>query len=275
MTGALHGKRVVNTRAEHQAGDLDALLHARGALPLAYPCIATKAPDDSAELDTALGQLILGDFDWLALTSANTVHSLHQRLKALGVRLPDPRRFRTAAVGPATAEAARSLLGLRVELVPDEYLAEGLAAALRPAAGTRILLPEAAIARPTLAESLRAAGAQVITVTAYRTVRGRGGVAVPRLLDAGEIDAVTFTSSSTVTYFLERLREEGDPAQARLHEVCLACIGPKTAETVYQHGLQSAVIAAEHTLAGLVDGLEFYFAERINQKDGAHSHGNH
>jgi uroporphyrinogen-III synthase len=275
MTGALQGKRVVNTRAEHQASDLDALLHARGALPLTYPCIATKASEDSAELDNALGRLILGDFDWLALTSANTVHSLRERLAALGARLPDPPRFRTAAVGPATAAAARSLLGLEVDLVPDEYLAEELAAALRFGPGTRVLLPEADIARPTLAESLQEAGARVTTVTAYRTVRGQGGVAVPRLLDAGEIDAVTFTSSSTVTYFLERLREEGDPAQARLHEVCLACIGPKTAETVYQHGLQPAVIAAQHTLAGLVDGLEFYFAERINQKDGAHSHDNH
>jgi uroporphyrinogen-III synthase len=274
MTGALHGKRVVNTRAAHQAGELDALLQARGAVPLAYPCIATQPPENSAELDKALGQLILGDFDWLAVTSANTVHSLYNRLAVLGVRLPERPGFKIAAVGPSTAGAVWSLLGLEVDLVPDEYLAEGLAIALQPAAGTRILLPEADIARPTLAESLRGAGAQVTTVTAYHTVRGRGGVAVPRLLARGEIDAVTFTSSSTVTYFLERLRVEGHQDETRLRDVCLACIGPKTAQTARQHGLEPAVMATEHTLAGLLDGLAAYFAERMNHKNGVQTHDN-
>lgn len=254
---ALSGKRVVNTRAAHQAGALDALLYARGAIPLAYPCIAIAPPDDPALLDSALSDLAAGHYDWLILTSANTVAALVQRLARTELSL-EGAAFRTAAVGPATTATARQSLNLDIADLPAAYIAESLAECLPVTSGTRVLLPESALARPTLADMLRARGAEVTVVTAYQTVCGRGGVDVPRLLALGQIDALTFTSSSTVTCFLERLSDAGaSPEQAR--PVCAACIGPKTAETARGCGFTTRVVAPEHTLEGLVAALETYF----------------
>ncbi|NDJ60687.1 MAG: uroporphyrinogen-III synthase [Chloroflexi bacterium] len=257
---SLQNKRIVNTRATHQAAEFDALIRARGAAPLAYPCIAIQPPDDPSALDAALQRLASGDFDWLIITSANTVHSLAQRLGALGLSLPNG-VFKTAAVGPATTEAILASLGLTVDLMPDDYIAESLAAALNPQAGARICLPESAIARPTLAQHLQAAGAVVEVIKAYQTVRGSGGVNLPAMLAAGQVDAVTFTSSSTVEHFTARLADAGVD-QHKLDQVALACIGPKTADTAAALGMTRAVVAAEHTLHGLLDSLETYFLQK-------------
>ena len=106
MTQVLRGKAIVNTRASHQASDFDLLIRERGAVPIAYPCIAIVPPDDTTELDAALKQLNAGGFDWLGLTSANTVYSLAQRLHKLDLMLTG--KFKVAAVGPSTAEAAQA-----------------------------------------------------------------------------------------------------------------------------------------------------------------------
>lgn len=259
MTGALAGKQVVNTRAAHQAADLDDLLHARGAAPVAYPCIDIAPPPDTGLLDEALRAASGGAFDWLALTSANTVLSLSRRLDARGLPASALSRMQIAAVGPATARAARDLLGLETALLPDEYVAESLVEAVRGRPGVRVLLPQSDTARPALADGLAAAGMEVTAVVAYRTVTGGGGADVPALLRAGGLDAVTFTSSSTVEHFLHRLECEGGVA-AHLDGVCLACIGPVAAATARERGLTVAVVPGEHTLAGLVAGLERYFS---------------
>ncbi|MFW5691673.1 MAG: uroporphyrinogen-III synthase [Chloroflexota bacterium] len=262
MTPDLRGRRIVNTRAVQQAGAFDALIRARGAVPLAYPCIAIVPPADTAPLDAALLGLATGAFDWLVLTSANTVYSLAQRLDALDLTLDDSRRFRTAAVGEATAQAAQDWLKLPVDLMPDDYVAEALAAALLAAVdagvGRRVLLPESAIARPTLAQLLTDGGAAVTVVDAYRTVRGAGGVDLAGLLRQGAVDVVTFTSSSTVTYCVERLAAEGGDITG-LAAVCLACIGPKTAQTAADHGLTVTVIPDTYTLEGMLDALAQYW----------------
>jgi len=256
----LHGKRIVVTRAAHQAGELDALLRDRGATPVAYPCIAIAAPEDAGPLDATLRDAARGEYDWLVLTSQNTVAILAERLAALGLSGAHLRGLAVAAVGPATAEAASQLLGLDAALAPDEHVAEALAAELveRLPAGQRVLLPQAEIARPVLAEQL-AAGLQVTPVVAYRTVAGRGGVDLADLLARHEVDAITLTSSSTARYLVERLEREGG-RRADLAGGCLACIGPETAATVRRLGLQVGVMAKEYTLAGLVAALEAYFA---------------
>jgi uroporphyrinogen-III synthase len=250
MTDASRGKRIVNTRAAHQAAALDALLMARGAEPVAYPCIAIVPPQDTTQIDRALRS----DYDWLVLTSANTVLVLAQRLKALQLRVTG----RVAAVGAATAECAEALLGVRVEVMPEQFIAENLAAALEITSGTRVLLPESAIARPTLAAMLRERGADVEVIPAYQTVRGSGGADVPRLLQARQIDAITFTSSSTVEHFLGRLEAEGG-SREHLQGVGIACIGPQTEKTARACGLDISVTASIHTLEGLVEALEGYF----------------
>ncbi|MFN8561211.1 MAG: uroporphyrinogen-III synthase [Anaerolineae bacterium] len=202
-----------------------------------------------------------GEFDWLVLTSANTVYALEERLSALGLSVAGA-SFRVATVGPATAGAAQGQLGLIPADLPEEYAAESLADSLPIQPGTRVLLPESALARPTLENRLVARGAIVTTVTAYQTVCGRGGVDLPALLAQKQVDALTFTSSSTVTYLLERLAREGGLLEAAL-DVCAACIGAKTAATARECGFRTIITAGEATLDSLVDALEAHFEQTI------------
>lgn len=256
----LAGRRVVNTRAEHQAAALDALLIARGAIPVRYPCIAIALPQDTTALDEALTALAAGEYDLLALTSTNTVLMLHQRLLTLKLTLP---RVRTAAVGEVTARAAEQL-GLRVETVPEAYIAEGLAAALGDLTGQRVLLPESELARPVLSGLLRISGARVDVVTAYVNIPASGGEDAPRQINAGTVDAVIFTSGSTVANFLERFTREGGE-RAALLRVCVACIGPQTAQAAFRRGLRVDVQPAVYTLDALVAALDDFFTHSADR----------
>ncbi|HKP74957.1 MAG TPA: uroporphyrinogen-III synthase, partial [Longimicrobiaceae bacterium] len=154
-------------------------------------------------------------------------------------------------IGPATAEALAKH-GVRADLVPGEYVAEAALEALSAAtelAGKRILIPRAAEARPVLPDGLRTRGAEVHEVAAYRTVRdGSGAEGVREKLDAGEIDWVTFTASSTVRSFASLLG--ADAGKARV-----ASIGPITSETVRELGMRVDVEAEEYTIPGLVQAL--------------------
>jgi len=194
---SLTGKRIVVTRAADSAGDLEELLRSRGAEPLPYPCIAIAAPEERGPLDAALRSLYAGDFDWLVITSRNAVTALVECLQALGLERRSLSRFAVAAVGSATARAAERELGVHADLIPCEFVAEALAAALveRIRPNDRVLVCQADIARPVLAEALQAAGVAVTSVVAYRTVIGSGGVDLRSLLAAGRVDAITFTSA--------------------------------------------------------------------------------
>lgn len=261
MSG-LAGRTVVNTRATHQAAELDALLEARGALPLPYPCIEMAPPEDPAPLDKALRRLAGGEFDWLVVTSANTAVALADRLRFLGLALKPSASLRVAAVGPATAEAVRQQLGLPIAAMPGLYWGEAMIEVIRPAPGLRVLLPQSEIADRTVEDGLRDGGALVTRVDAYRTIIGRGGVELLALLDAGKVDAIAFTSASTVTNFVKRLEAKGGNIDLPA-AVCIACIGPKTAYIARDLGLTveaRAVLPAEHTLEGMVDALEAYFS---------------
>ncbi len=266
MMKAMLGKRVVNTRAVHQAGALNALLEARGAVPLAYPCIRIMPQEDTTALDNGLLDLIAGRYKWLVLTSANTVMVMAERLIALGLSLTGA-AFHTAAVGPATAAAAQNYLGVQVLDLPDEYVAESLADHIGLEAGERIFLPESALAKAALAQALTARGARVDTVTAYQTVSGIGGVDLSSLLAHGQIDALTFSSSSAVTYFAERIQNEGGQLASAIM-VPAACIGPKTSHTAYEHGFTTILTpSGANTLSGLVTTLEHYFEQVIKSKE--------
>ncbi|MCA9885043.1 MAG: uroporphyrinogen-III synthase [Anaerolineae bacterium] len=259
MTLPLHGKTIVNTRAIHQVADFDVLIRERGAIPVSFPCIAIVPPDDTTEWDAAIQQLIAGAFDWLILTSTNTVYSLSQRLKALELSLRG--NFKTAAIGPSTADAARTQLGIEVDLMPDEYIAEALAETLLLQGAQRVFLPESAIARPALKDALVEAGVAVMVVDAYQTACASGGVDLPAMLRRAEIDAITFTSSSTVDCFIERLTTEN--GSLTLGEVVIACIGPKTAQTAIAHGLQVVIVPQDYTLSGLLDAIENYYIKDL------------
>ncbi len=253
---ALTGKQIVITRAPGQAPVFARLLRERGAEPLLYPCIDIAPPADPAPLDAALHEAARGAFDWLVLTSSNSAQAVASRLSEFGLRLPAV--LRVAAVGTATAEAARQLLGVQASLIPETYTAQALAGALLPAAGKRFLLPKSALAGDALAQTLLDAGALVTVVSAYETVLGSGGVDLPALLAAGAVDAITFTSPSTVNNLLARLDvTRGDAAI--VGRVCIACIGTTTARAARAAGFTVNVTAAEHTLPGLTRALEHYF----------------
>lgn len=261
MTQGLVDRRVVNTRAPHQAAALDEVLRAHGAVPLEYPCIEIVALEDNVEFDAALRELAGGDYAWLVLTSVNTVLAVARRLDALHLSLAGA-SFRTAAIGPATRDAARDQLGIETLVVPEKFVAESLGETLPVRRGERVLLPESEIARPTLANMLRARGAFVTVVMAYRTAQGHGGDDVPRLLAQGSIDAVTFTSASTVVNFLERVGREGGSVPHALG-VCAACIGPITADVARKHGFTNIVVPDEYTLAGMTEALEGFFCNEF------------
>ena len=254
----LAGKHVVITRATHQADELAKLLRARGAEPLNYPCIAIAPPEDTTALDSAVQAATAGKFEWLVLTSANTVQSLAERLAALGLGASALAGLKVAAVGTATAAAAQHILSLTVSTLPEEFRAEALAKAIDFTPGTPILLPQADVATPDLAQALAERGTRVHTVIAYRTVVGSGGINLPAELAQGCIDAITFASPSAVCNFIWRLVEEGGSTHD-LAGVTLACIGPATLKKARECGLSIAVTASVSTLEHLVGSLEEYF----------------
>lgn len=257
---ALAGKVVIVTRAEHQAAALESLLQAEGATTYRYPCLAIAPPDNCGPLDDALRGVAAGQFDWLALTSANTVDALAQRLAAIEMESEALASLRIAAVGSSTARAAEESLGLRVETIPMSFSAVDMARAFPDIAGARILLPQSALADDEMTRALAQRGARVTSLIAYQPGMSRGGVDLPVLLQAGTVDAITLTSASTANNLARRLQSEGGDIHM-LQGVCLACIGPSTAQALETLGLRADVIASEHTLVGLTQALVAYFAQ--------------
>ena len=248
-TQPLAGRRIVITRARTQASALCARLEALGATVLEFPTIEICPPLDYAPLDDALRNL--GAYDWLIFTSVNGVESYLRRARQLGVD-PRPPRARICAIGPATQRAAEAV-PLRVDVVPQTYVAEGLVGALgaEDLAGKRILLPRAAVARDLVPRELADLGARVDVVEAYRTLvpadaseRARAAFSGPQ-----PPDWITFTSSSTVTNFVKAAGTEC------LAGVRVASIGPVTSRTARRVGLRVDVEAAVYTIDGLVDAI--------------------
>jgi uroporphyrinogen III methyltransferase/synthase len=237
----LFGRRIVVTRAREQASDLVERLHRIGAETIELPAIVIDEPEDGgAELRECAALLRRGDFEWVVFTSANAV----DRFCAL---LRDARDFGTskvAAIGPGTADALRRF-GVDPDLVPERFVAESLVDVF-PSGRGNVLLPRAAVARDVLVTGLAAKGWAVTVVEAYRTRPAEPSSAA--LAEAGKADAITFTSSSTVTNFLQVAGLDSVPP-------VVACIGPVTAATARAAGLTVDVVADEHTLAGLVDAL--------------------
>jgi uroporphyrinogen-III synthase len=246
----LGGKRVLVTRPQAQASDLVHRLQELGAVPITLPTIRIVAPADNyAGLDVALRQL--ATFDWAVFTSVNGVVSVWQRLTVLGLDAQAFTHLRLAAIGPVTAEALVGR-GLRVEVLPDHYVAEALLSAIPHPAGQRFLLPRAAEARDTLHIGLVTAGAEVVEVHAYRTLPAELSPEALEVLEHG-IDILTFTSSSTVRNFVAQVGAAR--AQALASRAVVVAIGPITANTAHELGLRVDAVASEYTIAGLVQAL--------------------
>lgn len=251
----LFGKTVVVTRTRQQASDLGAQLTELGANVIEVPTIELTAPEDASAIDAALRSA--GQYDWVVFTSANGVHFARQRLMELGLDARALGNAKIAAIGQATAAAVRDALCLKVDLCPENFVAEALADALCQAkqiAGKRFLLLRADIARPVLRHRLEQGGAaEVNDVPIYET---RPAKALPpgllEMLDGGQVDWITFTSSSTVKNFVALL---GKQHHQRLQRVHLASIGPITTTTMKELGLEPTVQAEEYTIDGLVAAI--------------------
>lgn len=250
MSGPLGGKRIVVTRTREQASGLASGLRALGAEVLEAPLIRIEPPASFAALDAALHQLAA--FDILIVTSGNTVKVLVERKPP-----PWPAQPFTVAVGPATAAALRAH-GLRVDLQPEPSVAESVLRETAPtAAGKRVFLPQAAAARDLIAEGLRAAGALVEKVEAYRTVPDQSSRTLLELAFASGVDAVTFTSSSTVESLFALLGE--GHAQRLLAHVRCCSIGPVTSASLRARGIEPSAEARTHDIDGLLQSIAELF----------------
>jgi uroporphyrinogen III methyltransferase/synthase len=245
----LFGKRVVVTRARDQAEALAAKLRALGADAIELPTIEIVSAPDYKPLDQAIAEL--GSYDWLIFTSANGVRYFVERLDQSRQDLR-ALRARICAIGEATRSAIETL-HLKVDLMGEEFVAESLVEAFRSIdlTGKRVLLPRAAIARDVLPHELRARGACVDVVEAYRTIlpESAGKQAAEIFGGARKPDWITFTSSSTVQNFV---RVAGKDA---LHGVKVASIGPVTTATARKMGIEVAAEAKVYTTDGLVEAI--------------------
>lgn len=256
----LEGKRIIVTRAHHQAADFVRELEALGATVIRIPTIEIRPPQSFQPLDKALA--IIRKYDWLILTSVNGVHALKKRLEKASLPASALRHLSIAAIGPATA-AEIERLGLRVACTPEEYVAEGVVSALRDQiSGKNVLLVRAKVARDVIPRELRSAGAEVEVVEAYETVvpvnaakKLQEQIADSRL----QADAITFTSSSSARNFAAILPSGASPKQL-LQGVSVASIGPVTTATLQEIGITGCLQAVTYTVPGVVDALVRHFA---------------
>lgn len=274
----LAGVRVLVGRAKHQAGSLSAELRKFGAEVLEIPFIEIRKPGSFKPLDSALRNL--DNYDWLILTSVNGVEAMWDRL---GKLRPVPRipalpwksgssgqrkgRPRVAAIGPATKKAIEQR-GLKVEIVPKEYVAESVVRSLKSKVkGKRVLLVRAKVARDVIPQELRKTGARVDVVEAYETVvpkSSRTRLQTALKNSDSRPHVVTFTSSSTVRNFVQLLGEK----KPDLAGILTASIGPVTSTTLREHGLAVDIAAREFTIPGLVAAISRVAHRKISGGKG-------
>jgi uroporphyrinogen-III synthase len=247
VTQPLAGRRVLVTRAAHQAGKLSDGLRVLGAEPVEVPVIEIQPPESYGPLDDALRKI--ESYDWLILTSANTVQVLAERAAAFGIVTAEASP-QVAAVGKATAEAARQA-GFTVALTPDVYVAERLVNALcDQVTGKRVLLVRAAVARDVIPDALRSVSAHVDVVDAYQNAIPTGATKRLQRELSGGIDAATFTSSSSAMHLAEVARAGG--VSFPFAGIPAISIGPITSATLRELGWEPAAEAASHDIPGLI-----------------------
>lgn len=255
-TKPLAGQHVLVTRTLAQSAELVRPLRALGAKVTAIPTIEIRQPRSLAPLDRALQKL--DRYDWLIVTSVNGVAALRHRMRKLRLGVDNLGRLRVAAIGPATRRAMEQL-GLRVTVMPHEYVAEGVVAVLRKKKvdKQRVLLVRAQVARDVMPRELRRAGARVDVVAAYQTVAPRASRARLRALFRGSRrpTVIAFTSSSTARNFAA-LAGDDVLYSGQLDGVRFASIGPVTSRTLRALGLTPDIEARDYTMEGLVRAIQ-------------------
>lgn len=256
VANSLIGTRVLVGRARHQAGALSAQLKKLGAEVMEIPFIEIRKPRSYRPLDAALKNL--ADYDWLILTSVNGVDALWERLKKAHLTKKHLQHLKVAAIGPATKKAIEKQ-GIKVDVVPEEYVAESVVKSLRrEIAGTRVLLARAKVARDVIPRELRKLGAEVDVIEAYETVVPQASrTKLKALLKNPKLrpDVVTFTSSSSAKNFVSMLGAGVRGVRSCLLGIRMASIGPVTSATLRELGLPVDIEAKEYTIPGLIEAI--------------------
>jgi uroporphyrinogen-III synthase len=248
----LAGTRILVGRARHQAGSLSTSLRGLGAAVVEIPFIEIQKPKSYQPLDDALKNI--KSYEWMILTSANGVEAMWQRVRRLRITRRGLKHLQIAAIGPAT-KAAIVKHGLKVKMVPEEYVAESVVKGLRDKIkGKCVVLIRAKVARDVIPEELRKAGAEVDVVEAYETVvPEKSRTRLRALMKSNRRPhIVTFTSSSTAKNFAELL---GDSRDGLLKGVKFASIGPVTSATLRELQMPVAIEAREFTMGGLIRAI--------------------
>jgi uroporphyrinogen III methyltransferase/synthase len=255
----LVGKKILITRARDQAAVFSSSLKDLGAEVIELPTIEIVQPLSWKGLDRAIDQM--ESYDWVIFTSANGVNFFWQRwAERNGGRFPPS--LKVCAIGPATAYQLMEK-GMEVHYTPKEFVAEAILRGFEKSTlkGKRILLARAKEARDVLPQGLKKMGAKVDVVEVYRTVKPRGGSKrLKELLIKRKVDAITFTSSSTVNHFVELLKKED--LQKLLSHVVIACIGPITARTAKNWRMRVQIQPKEYTIPALAQALAQYFSRK-------------
>lgn len=253
----LTGKTVLVTRSRTQASQFVEKIQAVGGKTYVFPVIETIAPQDALVIDQGNEALLqLEQYDWVFFTSVNGVEYFFKRLDTLRQDYHLAKKSKIVAVGPATASALEKR-GITPGPLPDVFQAEGLLEAYgdQLQQGQHVLLPRGNLARPWLHEVLVDKGLYVTEVVMYETIPARNQDS--ELLNAlinRHIDIITFTSSSTVKYFIQALSNMGveDPIEI-IKGITIACIGPVTAQTAQEEGLDVTLVSKEATLDSLLE----------------------
>ncbi len=259
----LFGRRIVVTRAREQASGFMERLSQLGAECIQFPTIEVVPPESFEPMDSAIEHL--SQYDWLLFTSVNGVRFFLERLHFLGRDVRDLKGVKLGAIGPKTAGAWMKM-GIKPDLVPGEYRAEAIVEGLGGFGikGKKILIPRAVKAREILPLELRKMGAVVEVVPAYQTVRPDDDVELVKgMLERKEVHMVTFTSSSTVTNFVEMFRTWKETLIEEMASVASACIGPVTAKTAEGYGFSVDLMPSEYTIDALTEEIVAYFGEVI------------
>ena len=259
----LFGKKVIVTRAREQASDLLRLLEEAGADCIEFPTIEITPLDNYDSLDRAFEKLAA--YNWIIFTSVNGVKIFFKKLEEHGW---DSRKLcgvKIAAIGSKTAFELKTF-GINPDLVPNEYRAESIITELMkggPVKGLSFLIPRAETAREILPAELEKMGASVDVVPIYRTIRPSADIGkIKKMLTEGEVDIITFTSSSTVQNFMEMFKDSSDDFHMCMKKPAIMCIGPITADTASKAGLTVKAMPEEYTVEALVAVIIDWFSKK-------------
>ncbi len=246
MISPLSGKRVLVTRAREQATSFTKLIEEKEGISIEIPLISFESRNQ------LLNSITLSEYSWIVFTSANGVRFFLKQAKV-------PKGVKVAAVGSKTAKALKRY-GIEINLMPKDFIAEGLVAALSRKAdpNEKILLPRGNLGRAVLPGQLRDLGFHVTDLPIYDTVIPyESRAALKKVIEERECDVITFTSSSTVHHFNQLLQAEN--LKDKLKGITIVVIGPITEKTLLSYGIVPQVVPDQYTIEGMLDSLERFF----------------